>query len=100
MLFQFPAPLYYTIAAANLSYGTFSLALALRSRRRIGFISALAIANAIWGVICLVIAVSIFGRASIFGMMHVLAECALVLWLAHMEWTHRTLIAKNDDPSK
>lgn len=92
-LYQLPSSLYYAIATANLGYGAFALVLALRRTRQISLVSTLAIANAIWGGICLIAAVSMFGSASIFGVTHILAECVVVFWLAQLEWRHRALIA-------
>jgi hypothetical protein len=100
-LFQFPSSLYYTIASANVCYGAFSLALAMAGKRPIGLVSTLAIANAIWGVVCIITGVSMIGRASVFGLAHILSECVVVFWLAQMEWRHRALIAQRQkDDSK
>ena len=95
-LYALPSALYNAIAIANLCYGAFSLALALLKQRPVKLVSALAIANAVWGCVCLVAAVSVAGRASVFGIMHILGEGAVVFWLAQFEWRHRTLIATNN----
>ena len=92
-LYQFPLPLYYAVAAANCAYGTFSLALAMSKRRPVRLIALLALANAGWGVVCVIAAVAMAGRASVFGQLHLLAECAVVVWLARLEWRYRAAIA-------
>ena len=91
-LFQLPSFLYFAIAAANLCYGTFSLVLASLKKRPISLVSTLAIANAFWGCVCLITAVSMIGRASVFGMAHILLEGVLVFSLAQIEWRHRALL--------
>lgn len=84
--------LFFTIAAANLIYGLFSLSLTLRRHRPPVLIATLAAANAAWGVLCLGALPFLIGRVSIFGAAHVLAEGLFVLWLARMEWRHRHLL--------
>jgi hypothetical protein len=97
-LFRLPDPLYHVIAAANVGYGIFSLSLALRRRRPVALIATLAVANALWGGVCLIAAASLLGRASIFGLAHILAEGAVVFCLAQMEWRHRASIAAGGPP--
>ena len=92
-LFRFPGALYGVITAANLGYGVFALCLATWRKRPVILVSALAIANALWGVLCLVMVVGVAGSASVFGLAHILAEGALVFWLARFEWRHRFWIA-------
>lgn len=92
-LYALPSSLYTAIAAANIAYGTFSLVLALSQRRSVRLIVLLALANAGWGVVCVIAAVAMAGRASVFGQLHLLSECAVVVWLARMEWRYRATIA-------
>ncbi|MCU0755309.1 MAG: hypothetical protein MUE46_09325 [Xanthomonadales bacterium] len=92
-LFQFPPLLYFTIAAANGVYGTFSLVLASLPQRPLSLIATLAIANAFWGCACLIGAASMLGRASIFGMAHLILEGLVVFSLARIEWRHRAWLA-------
>ncbi len=92
-LYALPSSLYTAIAAANIAYGTFSLVLALSRRRSVRLIVLLALANAVWGVVCVSAAVAMAGRASVFGQLHLLSECAVVVWLAQMEWRYRATIA-------
>jgi len=92
-LYALPSTLYTAIAAANIAYGSFSLVLALSRRRSVRLIALLALANAGCGVVCVIAVVALAGRASIFGLLHLLAECAVVVWLAGMEWRHRAAIA-------
>lgn len=100
-LFQFPSSLYYTIASANVGYGIFALVLAASKKRPIGLVSTLAIANGIWGFVCIIAAVHMVGRASFFGLAHIVLEGIVVFWLAQMEWRHRAVIAQRQkDDSK
>lgn len=94
--FGMSAGLYFGIATANLLYGLFALSLALRSHRPRGLLTALAVANATWGVLCLGALPFLFGQVSIFGAGHVLAEGLFVLWLARVEWEHRDLLVHRD----
>ena len=92
-LFQLPPILYIAITSANLLYGTFSFVLASLNNRPIGMISTLAIANAFWGCVCIIAAISVIGHASVFGIAHILLEGAVVFSLARMEWRHRGLLS-------
>jgi hypothetical protein len=87
--FRFPSTLYYVIASANLGYGCFALVLALLRKRPLGLLVTLAAANALWGCVCLVLAAVMFRTVSVWGLMHILAEGAVVFSLARAEWKHR-----------
>ena len=95
-LFRLPEPVYFTITAANLAYGVFGLFLASRRSRSQRMVAALAIANAAWGVFCVVALILLAGRASLFGLAHIASEGAFVFWLARVEWRNRALLATTD----
>jgi hypothetical protein len=92
-LFQLPPALYLTIATANVAYGCFSFVLALLRKKSPALIAALAVANALWGCVCLVLVAVVWGEASVFGLIHILTEAAVVFTLARAEWKHRAQLA-------
>ncbi len=92
-LFRLPEPVYFTITAANLAYGTFGLFLASRKQRSRGLVVTLAVANALWGVLCVVGVILLADRASVFGLFHIASEGAFVFWLAQAEWRNRALLS-------
>lgn len=95
-LFRLPEPVYFTITAANLAYGVFGLFLASRPRRSRRLVVTLAVANALWGVLCVIGVILLANRASVFGLVHIAAEGAFVFWLAQTEWRNRALLAPVD----
>jgi hypothetical protein len=54
-----------------------------------GLIVLLVIANGIWAVICLVAAVLLASKASVFGVAHLVGDGLYVGWLAKVEWRQR-----------
>jgi hypothetical protein len=92
-LFRLPPILYHTIATANVVYGSFSFVLAMLRKKPVGLIATLAVANALWGCVCLVLFAAVFDEASAFGLLHILAEGAVVFSLARAEWKHRARLA-------
>lgn len=95
-LFRLPEPVYFTITAANLAYGTFGLFLASRKQRSRGLVVTLAAANALWGVLCVIGLILLADSASVFGLFHIASEGAFVFWLAQAEWRNRALLATTD----
>ncbi len=88
-LYDFPLALVTFIAAANLTYASYSLTLALRalanktpSRRAI---DVLVIANLLWAVACAVMLSVTFRQASLFGLAHIALEGLFVAALAVTE---------------
>lgn len=92
-LFRLPEPVYITITAANLAYGTFGLFVASRKQRSPSLVVTLAAANAIWGVLCVIGVFLLADSASGFGLFHIASEGAFVFWLAQAEWRNRALLA-------
>ena len=85
-LYQLPLRLLMLIAVANVVYGCCSFTLALRSFPGRRYIQALALANIGWAMACLYWAYSYFGAASVWGLMHLLAEAVVVGGLGCLEW--------------
>jgi hypothetical protein len=81
------------IGAINLLYACLSGSLALRDSRPVRWIAALSIANGVWSVACVGIAVAMAGTATPFGMTHLLGEGVFVGCLAGLEWRWRNRLA-------
>lgn len=88
-LHALPRALLLFMGAANLLYASYSFTLARRSRRSRGLINLLISANLAWTMVCLALAVSFVGSASVFGMGHLVLEAVFVGGLAGLEWRWR-----------
>lgn len=80
------------IAVVNLTYGTYSLSIAVLKKRPIALIAILVIANLAWAINCLRLAFLFHNTASIFGLTHLVGEAILVGGLAYLEWRYRNLL--------
>lgn len=92
-LYRMPALLYDLVAGTNLAYGCSSLFLALSPRRASRAVAALAMANGIWGMLCLALALWYMGQVTIFGLGHFVLEGGFVIWLGWSEWRDRHLLS-------
>ena len=92
-LYAMPHAWLRLIGAINLLYACLSGSLALRDRRPVRWIAALSIANGVWSVACVGIAVAMAGTATPFGMTHLLGEGVFVGCLAVLEWRWRNRLA-------
>lgn len=88
-LYAIPMDGLRVIGTINLLYACFSGSLAMRSRRPVSLIAALGIANGIWAMACVGMAVTMAGTATLFGMAHLLGEAVFVGSLAMLEWRWR-----------
>jgi hypothetical protein len=88
-LYAIPRPFLLGMAAANLAYGTFSGTLARRARRPRPLLVLLVTANATWAALCGAAAVWLAGRASVYGLAHLVGEGVFVGGLAALEWRRR-----------
>ena len=77
------------MGVANLAYGTYSGTLARRMCRPRRLLVVLVLANSIWAVLCMLAAVSLVDRASVFGLAHLAGEGFFVGSLAALEWRER-----------
>ena len=84
------------IGIANLAYGCFSFSLAIARRRSLGLVSALAIANIIWGPICGFVVWANWETISWTGMVHLIGEGIYVTGLGAVEWNYRRLLSSGD----
>ena len=88
-LYGLPRELLIIFGLANLLYGCYSFSLAVRNRRSMNLIMLLIIANALWAVICFILAVNYATTATIFGQIQLVGEGIFVGGLAWLEWKHR-----------
>lgn len=88
-VYALPRGLLVAMGVANLAYGGFSLSLARRARRPRRLIVGLGAANATWAALCALAAVFLAGRASMFGLAHLIGESIFVGGLAALEWSRR-----------
>jgi hypothetical protein len=85
--YSLPSSLLVGTAIANLVYGLYSGWLARRPRPRpLGAIRALALANGAWALVCVLLAVGFWPRASVLGLAHLLLEAVFVGALGLAEW--------------
>ena len=77
------------VAAANVTYGTYSFSLACSRRRPVQLVMFLAIANLIWTVVCFTSAMWFVATASPLGLVHLIGEGIYVAALGILEWRFR-----------
>lgn len=90
--YQLPRDLLVLMGLANLAYASYSLSLAMRSKRPRFLIRLLVVANLTWAVACLRWAVVFSDNASIFGLAQLVGEALFVGGLACLEWRWRELL--------
>lgn len=88
-LYGLPLRLVRLLGAANLLYGSYSLALATRRRRPLRRIVLLAVANMGWGVVCVALFARHLGDATPLGLAVLALEAVYVGGLGATEWRFR-----------
>lgn len=88
-LYRLPLALMLFIAAANVLYACYSFSLAWRRQRSVFAVNLLIAANLAWAGVCVGLAWRFAGEASVFGMLHLIAEAIFVGGLAAFEWQRR-----------
>jgi len=88
-LYGLPRELLIIFGLANVLYGCYSFSLAMRKRRPMNLIILLVIANAVWAVICFILAANYATTATILGQIQLVGEGIFVGGLALIEWKHR-----------
>ena len=91
-LYSMPKDVLVFIGAANVLYAMYSFSLAIRHTRTPLLLNALIVANGVWVLVCVGLAVRWAGTATLFGMAHLLAEALFVGRLASLEWKWRGLL--------
>lgn len=92
-LYALPQEVLLFVGAANLLYATYSFSLARWAERPVSLIKLLVFANAAWVPVCLGLAANFWGRASVFGLAHLVGEAFFVGGLAALEWKRREQLA-------
>jgi preprotein translocase subunit SecG len=86
-LYSLPADLLLVMGIVNLAYACVSFTLAMLSRGdSVPLLRMVAVANVIWAVICVVLAVVWFGKGSVFGVASLFGEGLFVGGLGVLEW--------------
>ena len=88
-LYNLPIATIQFLATANVCYGVYALSLAFSSNRNFLAISLLAIANALWMVVCVIMVSLLFHTASSIGLIFISLEGIFVIGLAIYEWKNR-----------
>lgn len=91
-LYGIPSELLVFVGLANVLYASYSFSLAIRRTRTPFQLKVLIVANGVWALVCLGLAVRWAGTATLFGMAHLLAEALFVGGLASLEWKWRGLL--------
>lgn len=88
-----PSEVIALVGFANLGYGSFSLLIALRLTRTLRTVQVLAIANMIWGPVCVGILLWHLSSIQWPGVVQLLCEGTYVSGLGVIEWRLRQQIA-------
>ena len=95
-LYALPVELLTVTAIINLMYGSYSCTLALRTHRGLVAVKVLAVANGLWAPVCIGLVIYWWSTLTGFGMAHFLAEAAIVVTLAVLEWRWRYRLVTAD----
>ena len=77
------------LGGANLGYGCFSFALAVRRRRSTLHFKTLVAANLGWAALCFISVLWLWNEASVLGIGHLVLEGVFVGGLGGLEWRSR-----------
>ncbi|MEM6428871.1 MAG: hypothetical protein AAF708_06475 [Deinococcota bacterium] len=92
--YQLPVSFVVFLGIVNLTYGTFSLSLAVRNNRPQHLVWLLIRANMVWGVLCIVWVILFWNTATVWGIGTLLFEAVFVGGLGIIEWRWRHLLLK------
>lgn len=81
------------LGVVNLCYAPFGITLAVRARRPLLHVSALALANIAWAVVCFGLAAAVAGEARPLGVGMLVFEGLFVGGLGAWEWRARRALA-------
>ncbi|UTW01164.1 hypothetical protein KDW99_08575 [Marinomonas rhizomae] len=98
-LHKLPSELLVSIALINLLYAIYSLSLSVLKNRLMILVTVLVIANSIWAINCLRLALNYWDTASTFGLLHLFGEAIFVGTLAYLEWKWRDSLVNKPLPS-
>lgn len=88
-LYNLPLQIVIFLGIMNVLYGSYSTPLAMREKRKMGFIIFLSIANMTWCFVCLALFLNFRETISIFGLLQLLGEGLYVGALGLVEWRWR-----------
>ena len=86
LIFELPESLLLTQSIIALTFMPFSFFLAIKRPSVPNLYRALAIANLAYGVFCLILFLSFFAAANVFGSAYLLVDAFIVITLAFLEW--------------
>lgn len=93
--YDLPQKLLIFNGIVNLIYGSYSINLARRATRSMGWIHFLIAANSFWVLVCFALAAYFYPTANIFGMIHLVGEGLFVGTLAALEWRWRNDLTRS-----
>jgi hypothetical protein len=98
-LFQIPQGLILVMGIANIAYACGSFTLAMRrTGDHVPYFRVLAVANMLWALFCVAMALFWWNQASVYGIAQFLSEAAFVGGLGFWEWrvaTSKSVTTKN-----
>ena len=93
-LYNLPSSAVLFLATANVCYGVYALSLALSDNRKAASISLLAVANAAWMVVCIVVVLLYAQTANFIGLTFICLEGIFVSILGLYEWKNRYVLSE------
>ncbi|MDM7923362.1 MAG: hypothetical protein QUS14_13780 [Pyrinomonadaceae bacterium] len=96
-LYGLPAWVVVAHGFVHMTYGTYSLSLAVRNRRPMSLIKLLVFANAGWAVLCVIFAGVLLTVGTGFAVAAFVVEGIYVGGLAMFEWNNRKPLAEPEE---
>ena len=100
VLYGMTPVLYFSVATANVLYGSYSLSLAIRRHRPLPQLMLLSWANGAWGVVCVAIVMLYHRQLAMYALVHLLVEAAVVFYLACREWIDRVALTGHQSANR
>ncbi len=91
-----PQELLQAIGIVNLVYAAYSFSLARRLRAPRGLIHGLVVANLLWALTCLGLALHFWSIATFWGIAHLVGEALFVGGLSLLEWRSCAVLSNAD----
>lgn len=88
--YNIPILIVFVFSAANVGYGIYASSLAFSQTRKVFSIALLAVANLLWGVVCLSVVLFYSKTLSLFGIVFICLEGVFVSTLAIYEWHNKS----------
>ena len=84
--FNLPEQLLFSMCCVSFGYAAYSIRLAMQDQKPKKWLQVLVAANAIWAILCIVIAVYFIATATLWGIVYLILESFFVAALAVLEW--------------